>query len=49
MCFECVAGNFLHIYQDPDAAALQTESRSGEIHRLQIQVYTSDSVSECQE
>lgn len=35
----CVAGHFLHIHQDPDAAAVQAESRSGEIYRLQIQVF----------
>lgn len=34
----CVAGHFLHIHQDPDAAAVQAEGRSGEIYRLQIQV-----------
>lgn len=34
----CVAGNFLHIHQDPDAAAIQAKGRSGEIYRLQIQV-----------
>lgn len=34
----CVAGHFLHIHQDSDAAAVQAESRPGEIYRLQIQV-----------
>lgn len=34
----CVADHFLHIHQDSDAAAVQAESRSGEIYRLQIQV-----------
>lgn len=34
----CFAGHFYHIHQDPDAAAVQTESRSGEVYWLQIQV-----------
>lgn len=34
----CVSGDFLHFYQDTDAASFQIESRSGEIYGLQIQV-----------
>ncbi len=36
----CVAGHFLHIHQNPDAAAVQAESRPGEIYWLQIQVFS---------
>lgn len=34
----CVTGYILYFHQDPDAAAVQTQSRSAEVYRLQIQV-----------
>lgn len=38
VCSVCVTGYFLYFHQDPDAVAVQTQSGSAKVHRLQIQV-----------
>lgn len=38
VCFLC-ADHFLHLHQDPDAASVQAQGRSDEVHRLPIQVF----------